>query len=60
MVCHTEQIGGIALAVDAYNDGLRRDEANEEARAALVRIQHDKKVLEVDSILGARSGTEVK
>lgn len=55
-----EQIGGIASAVEAYNDVLRRDPANGEARAALVRIQHDKKVLEVDSILGARSGAELK
>jgi len=51
-----EQIGGIASAVDAYNDVLRRDPANPEARGALARIQHDKKDLEVDSILRATSG----
>ena len=51
-----EQIGGVASAVDAYNDVLRRDPANPEARGALARIQHDKKDLEVDSILRATSG----
>jgi len=55
-----EQIGGITSAVDAYNDVLRRDPANQEAKAALARIQHDKKVLEVDSILRARGGAEDK
>ena len=55
-----EQIGGITSAVDAYNDVLRRDPANQEARAALARIQHDKKVLEVDSILRAHGGAEDK
>jgi tetratricopeptide (TPR) repeat protein len=53
-----EQIGGIASAVDAYNDVLRRDPANPEARGALARIQYDKKTLEVDSILRATSGAE--
>jgi tetratricopeptide (TPR) repeat protein len=55
-----EQIGGIASAVDAYNDVLRRDPANPEARAALARIQYDKKTLEVDSILRAPGGAENK
>jgi tetratricopeptide (TPR) repeat protein len=55
-----EQIGGITNAVDAYNDVLRRDPANQEAKAALARIQVDKKLLEVDSILRARSGAEDK
>jgi tetratricopeptide (TPR) repeat protein len=53
-----EQIGGITTAVDAYNEVLRRDPANQEAKAALARIQHDKKVLEVDSILPAHPGTQ--
>jgi tetratricopeptide (TPR) repeat protein/O-antigen ligase len=55
-----EQIGGIASAVDAYSDVLRRDPANAEAKAALARIQHDKKDLEVDSILRATRGAENK
>jgi len=55
-----EQIGGIASAVDAYNDVLRRDPANPEARAALARIQYDKKTLEVDSILRAPGGVGTK
>jgi tetratricopeptide (TPR) repeat protein/O-antigen ligase len=53
-----EQIGGITTAVDAYNEVLRRDPANQEAKVALARIQHDKKVLEVDSILPAHPGTQ--
>ena len=53
-----EEIGGITSAVDAYNDVLRRDPANQEARTALARIQHDKKVLEVNSIFPARTGAE--
>jgi predicted Zn-dependent protease len=55
-----EQIGGIASAVDAYTNVLRRDPANQEAKSALARIQHDKKDLEVDSILRAGRGAEVK
>jgi O-antigen ligase/tetratricopeptide (TPR) repeat protein len=55
-----EQIGGITTAVDSYNDVLRRDPANREAKAALARIQVDKKALEVDSILRARGGAEDK
>jgi tetratricopeptide (TPR) repeat protein len=55
-----EQIGGIASAVDAYSDVLRRDPTNQEARAALARIQKDKKDLEVDTILRAGRGPEVK
>jgi cytochrome c-type biogenesis protein CcmH/NrfG len=53
-----EQIGGITNAVDAYNDVLRRDPANQEAKAALARIQVDKKLLEVNSILPAHTGEE--
>jgi tetratricopeptide (TPR) repeat protein len=49
-----EQIGGITSAVDAYNEVLRRDPTNQQARAALARIQVDKKQLEVDSILHTR------
>jgi tetratricopeptide (TPR) repeat protein len=55
-----EQIGGIGSAVDAYNDVLRHDPTNQEARSALARIQHDKKVLEVDTILGAHGGDEAR
>jgi tetratricopeptide (TPR) repeat protein len=55
-----EQIGGIASAVDAYSNVLRRDPTNQEARAALARIQKDKKDLEVDTILRAGRGPEVK
>jgi tetratricopeptide (TPR) repeat protein len=51
-----EEIGGIASAVDAYNDVLRRDPTNQEARTALARIQHEKKVLEVNSIFPAHPG----
>jgi tetratricopeptide (TPR) repeat protein len=54
-----EEIGGITSAVDAYSDVLRRDPTNQAARAALAKIQHDKKVLEVDSILPARAGVEI-
>ena len=53
-----EQIGGITSAVDAYNDVIRRDPANQEARTALARIQHDKKLLEVNSISPAHTGGE--
>ena len=53
-----EQIGGITSAVDAYNDVLRRDPTNQEARTALARIQHDKKLLEVNSILPAHTSVE--
>jgi tetratricopeptide (TPR) repeat protein/O-antigen ligase len=53
-----EEIGGITSAVDAYSDVLRRDPTNQEARTALARIQHDKKVLEVDSIFPAHPGAE--
>jgi len=55
-----EQIGGIASAIDAYSDVLRRDPANQEAKAALARIQLDKKNLEVDTILRAGGGAEIK
>ena len=55
-----EQIGGIASAVDAYNDVLRRDPGNQEAQAALARIQYDKKTLEVDSVLRPPGGAENK
>jgi hypothetical protein len=39
---------------------LRRDPANREARTALARIQHDKKVLEVETVLRANPGGETK
>jgi len=53
-----EEIGGITSAVDAYNDVLRRDPANQEAKAALARIQVDKKLLEVNSIAPVHPGVE--
>jgi predicted Zn-dependent protease len=53
-----EEIGGIASAVDAYNDVLRRDPTNQDARTALARIQHDKKVIEVNSVLPAHTSVE--
>jgi tetratricopeptide (TPR) repeat protein len=53
-----EQIGAVTAAIDAYNDVLRRDPANQEAKTALARIQIDKKLLEVNSILPARTGVE--
>jgi tetratricopeptide (TPR) repeat protein len=55
-----EEIGGITAAVDAYNEVLRRDPTNQAARAALARIQKDKKDLEVDTILHAHGGAENK
>ena len=45
-----EETGGITTAVDAYNNVLRNAPTNAEARAALARIQLDKKMLEVNSI----------
>jgi tetratricopeptide (TPR) repeat protein len=50
-----EESGGITTAIDAYNGVLRRAPTNAEARGALARIQHDKKQLEVDSILSPPS-----
>ncbi len=55
-----EEIGGITSAVDAYDEVLRRDPTNQQARAALARIQVDKKQLEVDSILHAHTGQDNK
>jgi O-antigen ligase/tetratricopeptide (TPR) repeat protein len=45
-----EETGGITTAIDAYNSVLRHAPTNAEARAALARIQLDKKMLEVNSI----------
>jgi tetratricopeptide (TPR) repeat protein len=53
-----ERAGNISSAVDAYSSVLRLAPANQEARAALARIQIDKKVLEVNSILPAHTGVE--
>jgi tetratricopeptide (TPR) repeat protein len=53
-----ESSGSISTAVDAYNDVLRKAPANAEARAALARILHDKKLLEVNSISPPHTGGE--
>jgi tetratricopeptide (TPR) repeat protein len=42
-----ERSGSVSIAIDAYNAVLRRVPDNSEARVALSRIQHDKKLLEV-------------
>ena len=55
-----EEIGSISTAIDAYNGVLRRTPANQEARSALARIQVDKKVLEVNSILPPHTSGEGK
>ena len=53
-----EQSGSISTAIDAYNDVIRRDPANQEARVALRRFQLDKKVLEVNSVAPAHTDQE--
>jgi tetratricopeptide (TPR) repeat protein len=53
-----EETGSVSTAIDAYNGVLRRVPANPEARGALARIQHDKKLLEVNSISPAHTGVE--
>ena len=42
-----EQCGSVTVAIDAYTALVRRSPDHAESRAALGRIQHDKKVLEV-------------
>ncbi len=51
-----EQGGNVTVAIDAYEAVLRRAPDNVEARNALGRIQHEKKVLEVNRYLPARAG----
>lgn len=53
-----EETGSVSTAIDAYNGVLRRVPANPEARDALARIQRDKKLLEVNSILPPHTGVE--
>jgi O-antigen ligase/tetratricopeptide (TPR) repeat protein len=55
-----EQSGAVTTAIAAYNHVLRRISTNQEARAALARIQVDKKVLEVDSLLPPHTHDEDK
>ena len=55
-----EETGTITAAIDAYNRVLRRAPTNQEARTALAKIQVDKKVLEVNSILPAHTSGEDK
>jgi tetratricopeptide (TPR) repeat protein len=55
-----EEIGSVSTAIDAYNGVLRRTPTNQEARSALARIQVDKKVLEVNSILPPHTSGEGK
>ncbi len=42
-----EQSGSVTVAIDAYDAVLRHEPDNAEAHAALIRIQRDKKLLEV-------------
>jgi tetratricopeptide (TPR) repeat protein/O-antigen ligase len=55
-----EEIGSVSTAIDTYNGVLRRTPTNQEARNALTRIQVDKKVLEVNSILPPHTNGEGK
>jgi tetratricopeptide (TPR) repeat protein len=55
-----EEIGAITSAVDAYNEVLRRDPTNQAARAALAKIQLDKKLLELNSVSPPPAGVEVR
>ena len=51
-----ERSGSVTVAIDSYNAVLRRDPGNAEARTALVRIQRDKKLLEVFGAQPSRTG----
>jgi cytochrome c-type biogenesis protein CcmH/NrfG len=47
-----DRSGRVTIAMDAYHAVLRRSPDHAEARAAVLRIQHDKRLLEV---FGAQS-----
>lgn len=51
-----EESGNLTTAIDAYGAILRRSPQDTEAKAALARIQHDKKVLEVLEASGPATG----
>jgi tetratricopeptide (TPR) repeat protein len=55
-----EQAGSVTVAIDAYNAVLRLAPDQAEARAALARIQHDKKALEVLGALPSHTTAEDK
>jgi hypothetical protein len=55
-----EEIVSVSATVDARDSIVRREPANQEARSALARIQIDKKVLEVNSVLPPHANGEDK
>jgi tetratricopeptide (TPR) repeat protein/O-antigen ligase len=55
-----EQAGSVTVAIDAYNAVLRLAPGQAEALAALARIQHDKKALEVLGALPSHTTAEDK
>ncbi|MBN2573484.1 MAG: O-antigen ligase family protein [Deltaproteobacteria bacterium] len=55
-----EQAGRVSVAIDAYTAVLRREPGRAEASAALARIHHDKKNLEVLEALPSHTGVEDK
>ena len=55
-----EQGGNVTIAIDAYAAVLRRVPDHAEARAALGRFQHDKKVLEVFGGSPSHTGVDDK
>jgi tetratricopeptide (TPR) repeat protein len=55
-----EQAGSVTVAIDAYNAVLRLAPGQAEALAALARIQHDKRALEVLGALPSHTTAEDK
>jgi lipopolysaccharide biosynthesis regulator YciM len=55
-----EQGGCVTAAIDAYNEILRHEPANPSARAALARIELDKKTLEVNRFLRSHTTEDDK
>ena len=60
VVVAAEQAGRVSVAIDAYTAVLRRVPGQAEASAALARIHHDKKNLEVLEALSSHGGAEDK
>ncbi len=53
-----EQAGSVTVAIDAYNAVLRLVPSQAEARAALARIHHDKRALEVMEALPSHAADD--